>query len=112
MDLWRAAYSTIFPQDTSSGKQDMAADPAADPKFKEAAIDAARVQKDEELERYRKQAEKKARELAQKAAASGESESTREGPAAATADGPQKLSSSKTPKKTSSSTSSSSSLKK
>ena len=109
MDLWRAAYNTIFPPDKSAGKQDVAADPAADPKFTETAIDATRVQKDEELDRYRKQAEKKARELAQKAAASGEGEGSRDGPAA---DGPQKSSSSKTPKKSSSSTSSSSSLKK
>eukprot|EP00045_Choanoeca_perplexa_P011779 m.126160 g.126160 ORF g.126160 m.126160 type:complete len:51 (+) comp15767_c0_seq3:1-153(+) len=39
-------------------------DPCADPNFKEAAIDAARLRKDEELQRYRRQADRRARDAA------------------------------------------------
>lgn len=77
MDLWRSAYSSIFPADMNVLKPQLPDDPAANPKFADAVIDSCRAQKDEELERYRKQAERKARELAQKQAASSiESESS------------------------------------
>lgn len=41
-------------------------DPSTDPDYNEPSVDDMRAQKDEMLERYRKQAERRARELAAK----------------------------------------------
>ncbi|CAL1536933.1 unnamed protein product, partial [Lymnaea stagnalis] len=64
IDLWKVAFTSHFPQ-TSSNNPAMVDDPAKDPQFAEAAIDILRAQKDEELERYRKLAERRAREVQQ-----------------------------------------------
>ncbi|KXJ24004.1 Cytoplasmic dynein 2 light intermediate chain 1 [Exaiptasia diaphana] len=59
-DLWKASYATFFPPENVHRNQ--GDDPSKDPQFYESAVDAMRKQKDEELERYRKMAERKARE--------------------------------------------------
>lgn len=61
LDLWKFAFSGYFAQEqaTDSGTVD---DPSKDPQFKEHAIDILRAQKDEELERYRRLAERRAKE--------------------------------------------------
>ncbi|EDO46938.1 predicted protein [Nematostella vectensis] len=61
-DLWKAAYATFFPPEKSKQHSDRE-DPSKDPQYFEAAVDAMRKQKDEELDRYRRQAERKAREM-------------------------------------------------
>lgn len=61
LDLWKHAYTGHFPQEKTmeSGLLD---DPAKDPQYKEHTIDILRAQKDEELERYRRLAERRARD--------------------------------------------------
>lgn len=66
MELWKVAYCNYFPQ-TSANNPAKVDDPAKDPQFAEPAIDTLRTQKDEELERYRKLAERRAREAQQNA---------------------------------------------
>lgn len=61
VDLWKVAYCGYFKQ-TSGNNPAMVEDPAKDPQFTEAAIDALRGQKDEELEKYRKLAERRSKE--------------------------------------------------
>jgi len=74
LDLWRAAYEQFFPQDTEARQRDLT-DPAADAQYAEAAVDDMRAQKNDVLERYRKQAERRARQLAEKHKPSGASRS-------------------------------------
>ena len=62
-ELWQHAYHEYFP-DTGVGQRSVPADPTAD--FREAAVDAMRAAKDEELARYRKRADRRAKELAAK----------------------------------------------
>ncbi|KAI8486671.1 Cytoplasmic dynein 2 light intermediate chain 1 [Branchiostoma belcheri] len=62
VELWKQAFTGHFPQ--VSAVPTVQDDPAKDPQFAESSIDAMRQQKDEELERYRKNAERKAREIA------------------------------------------------
>jgi len=62
MDLWKVAFGGYFKQ-MSGNNPAMVEDPAKDPQFVEAAIDTLRAQKDEELERYRKLAERRAKEV-------------------------------------------------
>ncbi|BFZ07119.1 hypothetical protein BsWGS_10158 [Bradybaena similaris] len=59
--LWKVAFTGIFPQTTTNDPA-MVDDPAKDAQFAEPAIDNLRAQKNEELEHYRKVAERKARE--------------------------------------------------
>ncbi|XP_028404724.1 cytoplasmic dynein 2 light intermediate chain 1-like [Dendronephthya gigantea] len=58
-DLWKAAYASVFPpenpQETLKNE-----DITHNPQYSEAAIDSMRAQKDEELERYKRQAERNA----------------------------------------------------
>ncbi|XP_033736080.1 cytoplasmic dynein 2 light intermediate chain 1-like isoform X1 [Pecten maximus] len=63
MQLWKHAYIAKFPQEASEDVTNpaMVDDPAKDPQYKEAAIDSLRAQKDEELERYRRMSERKAK---------------------------------------------------
>ncbi|XP_031552377.1 cytoplasmic dynein 2 light intermediate chain 1-like [Actinia tenebrosa] len=61
-DLWKAAYATFFPPEKYV-QRNTGEDPSKDPQFYEPAVDSMRKQKDEELERYRKIAERKAREV-------------------------------------------------
>ncbi|KAK7507064.1 hypothetical protein BaRGS_00001915 [Batillaria attramentaria] len=60
-ELWKVAYTGYFPQEKTNNPALMD-DPAKDPQFKEHAIDALRAQKDEELDRYRRVAERRAKE--------------------------------------------------
>ncbi|KAL8611152.1 hypothetical protein ACOMHN_064442 [Nucella lapillus] len=60
-DLWKVAFTSHFPQEKLSDPS-MVEDPAKDPQFKEHTIDTLRLQKDEELEHYRRLAERRARE--------------------------------------------------
>ncbi|KAL5486978.1 hypothetical protein EMCRGX_G019526 [Ephydatia muelleri] len=62
LELWKQAYGGFFPQ--VSVKSDKFEDPCKDPKYVEPAVDSMRAQKEEDLERYRKEREKKARDLA------------------------------------------------
>jgi len=61
LELWKVAFGGYF-QQTSGNNPAMVEDPAKDPQFAEPAIDTLRAQKDEELEKYRKLAERRARE--------------------------------------------------
>ncbi|XP_069118962.1 cytoplasmic dynein 2 light intermediate chain 1-like [Argopecten irradians] len=65
MQLWKHAYTAKFPQENPHHKDvtnpAMVDDPAKDSQYKEAAIDSLRAQKDEELERYRRMSERKAK---------------------------------------------------
>lgn len=61
LDLWKHAFLGHFPQ-TDMNNPTIADDPAKDPKYAEPAIDALRAQKDEELERYRRLSERRAKQ--------------------------------------------------
>ncbi|XP_065904203.1 cytoplasmic dynein 2 light intermediate chain 1-like isoform X2 [Dysidea avara] len=74
-DLWKQSYCGFFPPLTSN-KSHIPDDPCKDVKYQEPAIDSMRAQKDEELEKYRKQCERKARELARQRAQSMAGSST------------------------------------
>lgn len=62
MDLWKATYLSFFPQENISNPSQVE-DPAKDAQYKEHAVDSCRMQKDEELERYKKLAERRAKEV-------------------------------------------------
>ncbi|XP_074653258.1 cytoplasmic dynein 2 light intermediate chain 1-like [Tubulanus polymorphus] len=64
LDLWKHAFTSSFPQEESSNPANVE-DPAKDPQYAEIAVDNMRAQKNEELERYRKMCERRARETAQ-----------------------------------------------
>lgn len=68
-DLWKATYSSVFPPEKTSLESVRSEDPARDPQYAEPAVDNMRAQKDEELERYRKMAERKAKEATRDLAA-------------------------------------------
>lgn len=61
LELWKFAYNGYFPQENITNPA-MVEDPAKDPQYKEPAIDSIRAQKDEELERYRRLSERRAKE--------------------------------------------------
>ncbi|XP_072031867.1 cytoplasmic dynein 2 light intermediate chain 1-like [Amphiura filiformis] len=63
MDLWKQAFTSFFPQQ-SVGDHTVADDPTKDPQYIEPAVDNMREQKDKELERYRRQVERKTKERA------------------------------------------------
>lgn len=79
LDLWRAAYEQFFPPDTEARQRDLT-DPAADAQYAEAAVDDMRAQKNDVLERYRKQAERRARQLAEKPSGASRSRSRKAAP--------------------------------
>ncbi|XP_041469369.1 cytoplasmic dynein 2 light intermediate chain 1-like isoform X1 [Lytechinus variegatus] len=60
LDLWKQAFTSYFPQ--KSTIKAIVEDPSKDPQYAEAAVDNMREQKNKELERYRKQAERRAKE--------------------------------------------------
>lgn len=63
IDLWQAAYEQYFPP-ANGGDTQLPADPCADQTYVEQPVDDMRAQKSEELERYKRQADRRARELA------------------------------------------------
>ena len=69
LEMWHAAFEQFFPAEGPAGAAGGGEDPARDPHYAEAAVDEMRAQKDETLERYRKQADRRARELAARHAA-------------------------------------------
>ncbi|ELU13557.1 hypothetical protein CAPTEDRAFT_165957 [Capitella teleta] len=62
MELWKSAFTSFFPQQNVSDPA-MVEDPAKDAQYKEISVDTMRLQKDEELERYRRLAERRMREM-------------------------------------------------
>ncbi|KAK3584581.1 hypothetical protein CHS0354_040283 [Potamilus streckersoni] len=60
MELWKHAFEGHFPQHNADNAA-LVEDPAKDPQYAEPAIDNLRTQKDEELERYRKMSERRAK---------------------------------------------------
>jgi len=61
LELWKTAFCSYFKQMTGNNPA-MVDDPAKDPQFAEPGIDTLRTVKDEELEKYRKLAERRAKE--------------------------------------------------
>lgn len=61
-DLWKNAYESVFSPENND-KEDTQNDPGKDKTFADEIIDNARTQKDQELERYRKLSQRKAKEL-------------------------------------------------
>ncbi|XP_019855996.1 PREDICTED: cytoplasmic dynein 2 light intermediate chain 1-like isoform X1 [Amphimedon queenslandica] len=62
-DVWKQAYCGFFPQ--APKDHQIFDDPCKDLRYKEPSIDSMRSQKDEELERYKKECERKARQREQ-----------------------------------------------
>ncbi|PSN53731.1 Cytoplasmic dynein 2 light intermediate chain 1 [Blattella germanica] len=58
IDRWKHIFTTHFPQEASK-RSAMPDDPAKDMNFQEPVIDSLRTQKDDELERYRQEAERR-----------------------------------------------------
>ncbi|XP_017287245.1 cytoplasmic dynein 2 light intermediate chain 1 isoform X2 [Kryptolebias marmoratus] len=56
-DLWKKVYERVFPSEGVSEQRELK-DPAKDPQYSEPQIDAMRAQKDQELERYKRNAAK------------------------------------------------------
>ncbi|XP_071962117.1 cytoplasmic dynein 2 light intermediate chain 1-like isoform X2 [Antedon mediterranea] len=63
LDLWKQAFTSYFPQE-ATGSASISDDPAKDPQYAEPEVDSMRAQKDEELARYRKVSERRAKERA------------------------------------------------
>lgn len=61
-DLWKKVYERVFPSESPSEQRELK-DPAKDPQYSEAQIDAMRAQKDQELEQYKRNAAKSWKEL-------------------------------------------------
>ncbi|KAM8946397.1 cytoplasmic dynein 2 light intermediate chain 1 [Pelodytes ibericus] len=57
MELWKNVYKRYFPPQNTNDRKDVK-DPAKDPQYAESDVDAMRAQKDQELEQYKKSAEK------------------------------------------------------
>ncbi|KAL4237941.1 Cytoplasmic dynein 2 light intermediate chain 1 [Mactra antiquata] len=64
IDLWKHCFTSYFPQ-TATDNPAKVDDPAKDPKYAESAVDTVRAQKDEELERYRRQSDRRAQKKSQ-----------------------------------------------
>ncbi|TRY77427.1 hypothetical protein TCAL_06882 [Tigriopus californicus] len=62
MDMMKHHFTTHYPQSVNEGTA-LPDDPAKDPNFREPEIDQLRSQKDEDLERYRKDIEKRAKQM-------------------------------------------------
>ena len=60
MEVIKHQFSTHFPQKETSTLT-MSEDPAKDPNFREAEVDMLRTQKDEDLDRYRREVERRGR---------------------------------------------------
>ena len=62
LEVYRHQFSTHFPAEEEGGAGGGAeTDPARDPAFQEPEVDMLRLQKDEELERYRREVERRGR---------------------------------------------------
>ena len=60
MEVMKHQFSTHFPQEETETLT-MSEDPAKDINFREAEVDMLRTQKDEDLERYRREVERRGR---------------------------------------------------
>jgi len=60
LELWKAAYTAFYPQ-TAQSDPALVEDPAKDAQYAEPAVDDMRRQKDEELERYKRLSERRAK---------------------------------------------------
>jgi dynein light intermediate chain 2, cytosolic len=75
MDLWRRTYASVFPPPAAAASDGASAStdgegfgaPEYWERYREPLVDEMRAQKDVELDRYRKQSERRMRELAAKA---------------------------------------------
>lgn len=61
LEMWKHQFTTHFPQSITEATA-LPEDPAKDPNFREPLIDQLRAQKDEDLERYRKEIERRSRQ--------------------------------------------------
>ena len=61
IELWKHAFAGFFPPESTTNPS-LVDDPSKDSQYSEPNIDSLRTQKDEELERYRRLCERKARE--------------------------------------------------
>eukprot|EP00041_Stephanoeca_diplocostata_P016493 m.325271 g.325271 ORF g.325271 m.325271 type:complete len:301 (+) comp20381_c0_seq7:980-1882(+) len=67
VELWRVAFEQVFPpRDPTESDDNNPPNPTTDRAYVEASVDDMREQKDEELARYRRQSERRYRELAAK----------------------------------------------
>ena len=57
MELWKKVYDKLFPP-KSTGTLKAVQDPARDPQYAESEVDEMRVQKDQELEHYKRSSSK------------------------------------------------------
>ncbi|XP_053315373.1 cytoplasmic dynein 2 light intermediate chain 1 [Spea bombifrons] len=57
MELWKNVYMRYFPPQNARDRKDLK-DPAKDPQYAESEVDAMRAQKDQELEQYKRNADK------------------------------------------------------
>ncbi|XP_006839527.1 PREDICTED: cytoplasmic dynein 2 light intermediate chain 1 [Chrysochloris asiatica] len=57
MDLWKKVYGKLFPPKSTNTLKDIK-DPAQDPKYAESEVDEMRIQKDQELEQYKRSSSK------------------------------------------------------
>ncbi|KAF5404895.1 cytoplasmic dynein 2 light intermediate chain 1 [Paragonimus heterotremus] len=79
LEMWKAVFCAKFPQTSESGPLCVSTvsqlcatvDPAKDPQYAEPLVDAARLAKDEELERTQRRNERRMRELLQQVSDEG-----------------------------------------
>lgn len=57
MELWKKVYEKLFPPKSTSTLKAIQ-DPARDPQYAESEVDEMRVQKDQELEQYKRSSSK------------------------------------------------------
>nr|XP_019825632.1 PREDICTED: cytoplasmic dynein 2 light intermediate chain 1 isoform X2 [Bos indicus] len=57
MDLWKKVYEKLFPPKSINTLKDVK-DPAKDPQYAESEVDEMRIQKDQELEQYKRSSSK------------------------------------------------------
>ncbi|XP_067900245.1 cytoplasmic dynein 2 light intermediate chain 1 [Heterodontus francisci] len=62
IDLWKKVYARLFPTENTNKLKDIE-DPAKDPQYAEPEVDAMRIQKDQELEQYKRNASKSWKEM-------------------------------------------------
>ncbi|XP_053568259.1 cytoplasmic dynein 2 light intermediate chain 1 isoform X2 [Bombina bombina] len=63
LELWKKVYEMYFPPKNTGDVKELK-DPAKDPQYSESAVDAMRAQKDQELEHYKRNADKSWRAMA------------------------------------------------
>ncbi|XP_015413349.1 PREDICTED: cytoplasmic dynein 2 light intermediate chain 1 [Myotis davidii] len=62
MELWKKVYEKLFPPKSIDTLKDIK-DPAKDPQYAESEVDEMRIQKDQELEQYKKSSSKSWKEI-------------------------------------------------